>query len=54
MWAGEESHKSKENDKLKKHVLAAKTKRYYTHFSPVTLFKKTIMAVYIPEPTSPE
>lgn len=54
MWAGKELHKSKENDKLQKHVLAVKNKRDYTYCSPATLFKKTIVAAYIPEATSPE
>lgn len=54
MWGGEESHKSKENDKLQKRVLAVKHKRDYTYCSPVALFGETIVAVYIPEATSPE
>lgn len=54
MWAGKELHKSKENDRLQKHVLAVKNKRDYTYCSPATVFKKTIVAAYIPEATSPE
>lgn len=53
MWAGEELYKSKENYKLQKHVLAVKNKRGYTYSSD-RLFKKTIVAVYIPEAMSPE